>query len=412
MALRGFSTALRPPRWALPFSPPLSRRHLLAGSALAGGLLLVAWSAATTSYILFHDDALRVITSHTSERAAGYEREIERLETELMQERAQKLVEQKRLETTVEQLRQRQSTLEARHGLISEMLDSVGAAPAATPREGTPKAAPISDTIILAPADMREALGPAPDAARLAAAAPPRDTDSEIAEIGARIATLERAQAEALDAVEARMDARARRMRSVFAALGLPAPLRPAARVAQAATGGPFVALAPGSDDMFERRSERVRASAADLQWLGKRLDSVPLRRPVPGSVETTSGFGARLDPFLGQAAFHTGIDFRGSTGDPARATAAGRVVSAERDGGYGLMVELDHGNGLSTRYAHLSAISVKVGDLVASGGIVGRVGSTGRSTGPHLHYETRVNGEPVDPQRFIRAGLRLQGAG
>ncbi|MFK8251643.1 peptidoglycan DD-metalloendopeptidase family protein [Ancylobacter terrae] len=408
MTLRGFPMALRR---AWPFTARPDRRHLLAGSALAGGVLLVAWSAATTSYILFHDDALRVIASHTSDRAAGYEREIERLETELMQERAQKLVEQKRLETTVEQLRQRQTTLEARHGLISDMLESAGAAPPAPAREGTPKAAPISDTIILAPTDMREALGPTPNPARLAAT-PPRDADSEIADLGARIATLERAQDEALDAVEARMDARARRMRSVFAALGLPAPLRPAARVAQAATGGPFVPLAPATGDMFERRSERARASAADLKWLGKRLDSVPLRRPVPGSVETTSGFGARLDPFLGQAAFHTGIDFRGTTGDPARATAAGRVVSAERDGGYGLMVEIDHGNGLATRYAHLSAISVKVGDMVATGGIVGRVGSTGRSTGPHLHYETRINGEPVDPQRFIRAGLRLQGAG
>jgi murein DD-endopeptidase MepM/ murein hydrolase activator NlpD len=146
----------------------------------------------------------------------------------------------------------------------------------------------------------------------------------------------------------------------------------------------------------------------ADLTQLKQKLDTVPLRRPISGSIETTSGFGVRVDPFLGKAAFHTGIDFRGDTGDPARATAAGTVTIAGRDGGYGLMVEVDHGNGLATRYAHLSAISVSVGDRVAAGGVVGRVGSTGRSTGPHLHYETRIKGEPVDPQRFLRAAVRL----
>jgi murein DD-endopeptidase MepM/ murein hydrolase activator NlpD len=104
----------------------------------------------------------------------------------------------------------------------------------------------------------------------------------------------------------------------------------------------------------------------------------------------------------------HAGIDFRGSHGEPVRATAAGRVTHAGSMGGYGLMVDIDHGNGLSTRYAHLSRIEVVEGDMVRLGQRVGRVGSTGRSTGPHLHYETRVHGDAVDPMRFVRAGLRL----
>jgi murein DD-endopeptidase MepM/ murein hydrolase activator NlpD len=83
----------------------------------------------------------------------------------------------------------------------------------------------------------------------------------------------------------------------------------------------------------------------------------------------------------------------------------------AGTNGGYGRMVEVDHGNGFTTRYAHLSAIDVEVGQVVRIGQIVGRVGSTGRSTGPHLHYETRVDGDPVDPQKFLRAGVRLGGA-
>ena len=105
----------------------------------------------------------------------------------------------------------------------------------------------------------------------------------------------------------------------------------------------------------------------------------------------------------------HTGIDFRGEPGDPVYATAAGRVTQAERNGGYGLMVEIDHGNGLVTRYAHLSAISVANGASVAPGDLIGRIGSSGRSTGPHLHYEVRIQGEAADPQRFLRAGLRLE---
>jgi murein DD-endopeptidase MepM/ murein hydrolase activator NlpD len=114
------------------------------------------------------------------------------------------------------------------------------------------------------------------------------------------------------------------------------------------------------------------------------------------------------MDPFLRSPAMHTGIDFRASYGDPVRATAAGTVVSAGWSGGYGKMVEIDHGNGLITRYGHLSAIDVEEGQSIRTGQTVGRVGSTGRSTGPHLHYETRVDGEAVDPQKFLRAALRI----
>ncbi len=126
------------------------------------------------------------------------------------------------------------------------------------------------------------------------------------------------------------------------------------------------------------------------------------------GEVEFTSGFGVRNDPFLGRPAMHSGLDFRAAMGDPVRATANGKVSSAGNSGGYGRMVEIDHGNGLATRYGHLSEIKVKVGDIIKIGQVIGEVGSTGRSTGPHLHYETRIDGEAVDPQKFLRAGIRL----
>jgi murein DD-endopeptidase MepM/ murein hydrolase activator NlpD len=137
----------------------------------------------------------------------------------------------------------------------------------------------------------------------------------------------------------------------------------------------------------------------------------VPIRKPINGELDTTSGFGVRLDPFLHSPAMHTGLDFRGETGEPVHATANGSVTHAGWSGGYGRMVEIDHGNGFATRYGHLSAIEVEVGQSVRIGQTVGRVGSTGRSTGPHLHYETRVDGEAVDPQRFLRAAAKLMGS-
>jgi murein DD-endopeptidase MepM/ murein hydrolase activator NlpD len=128
----------------------------------------------------------------------------------------------------------------------------------------------------------------------------------------------------------------------------------------------------------------------------------------VTGELDTSSNFGVRIDPFLNRPAMHTGIDFRGNTGEPVRATASGTVTAAGWSGGYGRMVEVEHANGVATRYGHLSEIDVKVGQPIKIGQVVGRLGSTGRSTGPHLHYETRVDGEAVDPEKFLRAGVKL----
>jgi murein DD-endopeptidase MepM/ murein hydrolase activator NlpD len=106
--------------------------------------------------------------------------------------------------------------------------------------------------------------------------------------------------------------------------------------------------------------------------------------------------------------ALHAGIDFRATAGSPVRSAGAGRVIKAGWNGGYGRMVEIDHSDGLTTRYAHMSKILVKEGQQIETGQIVGRVGSSGRSTGPHLHYEVRRNGDAVDPMIFIKAGKKV----
>ena len=171
--------------------------------------------------------------------------------------------------------------------------------------------------------------------------------------------------------------------------------------------GGVPVKLPPDAGT-FERQLYRINVTRAQMQRLNATLSLVPYRKPVIGEVEFTSGFGVRSDPFLGRPAMHTGLDFRAATGDPVRATANGKVIASGWMGGYGRMVEIDHGNGLSTRYGHLSEIHVKIGDVIKIGQVIGAVGSTGRSTGPHLHYETRIDGDAVDPQKFLRAGVRL----
>lgn len=136
----------------------------------------------------------------------------------------------------------------------------------------------------------------------------------------------------------------------------------------------------------------------------------VPTEEPVKGG-QVGSPFGFRIDPITGRSALHTGLDFPGGTGTPIHAAAGGVVVVQEYHQAYGNMVEIDHGNGLITRYAHSSRVLVEKGDIVKRGQKIAEVGSTGRSTGPHLHFEVWVSGVPQDPQRFLAAGDNLAAA-
>jgi murein DD-endopeptidase MepM/ murein hydrolase activator NlpD len=173
--------------------------------------------------------------------------------------------------------------------------------------------------------------------------------------------------------------------------------------------GGPFVPVVLNKEALgFERQLHRIKSARAMVARLTNAVSSIPLRKPVDGDIDPASGFGVRIDPFTSSPAMHTGLDLHGETGDPVRATADGKVTSAGWSGGYGRVIDIDHGNGMSTRYGHLSAIDVRVGQSIRTGQIIGRIGSTGRSTGPHLHYETRVRGGAVDPQKFLRAGQKL----
>ncbi|WP_338243546.1 M23 family metallopeptidase [Aurantiacibacter hainanensis] len=124
---------------------------------------------------------------------------------------------------------------------------------------------------------------------------------------------------------------------------------------------------------------------------------SLPVGLPVSGA-RLSSRYGYRVHPLTGRGSSHQGLDLAVATGTPVSATSGGRVVVAGWSGGYGLLVTIDHGGGVETRYGHLSAVSVRPGDIIEDGQMIGRSGSTGRSTGPHVHYEIRVDGYSVDP--------------
>ncbi len=194
-------------------------------------------------------------------------------------------------------------------------------------------------------------------------------------------------------------DARARRAEAAMRKLNLDPQTM--SRAAQQAMGGPFEALSAA--DGIDPRFERLGLSLARMTVLERALDGIP--QVVPASVQAiTSGFGYRRDPFNGRAAMHAGIDFKGAIGSPIFAAAGGRVTFAGQKSGYGNAIEITHGNGMLTRYAHLSRIGVKVGQQVTAGTTIGGLGSTGRSTGPHLHFEVRINDRAVNPRPFLEA--------
>ncbi|WP_410483014.1 peptidoglycan DD-metalloendopeptidase family protein [Sphingobium sp. KCTC 72723] len=174
------------------------------------------------------------------------------------------------------------------------------------------------------------------------------------------------------------------------------------ARSAAQAQGGPFVPW-KGDKGAMTGELEELAGALARMEFLERSLMAIPSGKPTTAPMQTSS-YGYRRDPFNGHAAFHAGIDFPGSYGQPILSAAGGKVGYVGQRQGYGNVVEVEHGNGLMTRYAHLSGYASRVGQTVARGDTIGRMGSTGRSTGTHLHFEVRLNGQAINPRRFLEA--------
>jgi murein DD-endopeptidase MepM/ murein hydrolase activator NlpD len=386
---------------------------------VVGSLIVMAgWSILTGTYFAFHDDVLKRLIARQAEMQYAYEDRIAELRAQVDRIASRQLLDQEQFEQKLEALVRKQSMLEQRAATLGSLPDytPTGSIPKSArgsdAKGSSPKPSPINDTVIFrAPPDREARLESRifPVLNLRNAAKTRGGVEGALARMQDSLERIEAKQSVSLNALEETFEARARRMRSVLVDLGinpgkpLPAPPPPAG------VGGPFVPANLASDEKsFERQLYRIHLSRSQVDRLTRTLLDVPVRKPVTGEIDSSSGFGMRMDPFLRSPAMHTGLDMRGDTGDPVRATANGTVMSAGSHGGYGKMIEIEHRSGISTRYAHLSSIDVKVGQTVRIGQIIGKIGSTGRSTGPHLHYETRINDEAVDPQKFLKAGLRL----
>lgn len=175
----------------------------------------------------------------------------------------------------------------------------------------------------------------------------------------------------------------------------------------EAAMGGPLQMLRSDANGALDPRFERLALSLARMSSLERGLDEIP--QVMPADMRSiSSGFGYRRDPFTGRAAMHSGLDFRAPAGAPIHAAADGRVSFVGTKAGYGRVVEITHGNGMMTRYAHMSRFVARPGQQVNAGDVIGRIGSTGRSTGPHLHFEVHVNGRPVNPRPFLESASNV----
>ncbi len=173
------------------------------------------------------------------------------------------------------------------------------------------------------------------------------------------------------------------------------------------AQGGPLLNMVTSRNGSLDPRFERLGISLARMDALERGLAGIP--QFLPARLEfISSGFGYRSDPFTGGAAFHSGLDFKGPIGAPIYAAARGTVSFAGVRQGYGNCIEISHGNGLLTRYAHMSAFRARVGEQVGTGNVIGAIGNSGRSTGPHLHFEVRINDRPLNPRPFLESASHV----
>lgn len=357
----------------------------------------------------------------TRETRVAYEHRIAELRLQVDQLSRRRAPEPRNLGTEIQNLRERQIRVASRADAVARLLTDL--------RENPVSARPLRAATAPTPLHLAQA----PDAIRASrwTTGKPRPEGFElrlrdgtpirspvgsepairtadgavaVERIADELERLEERQARELDALARPARTEAALLRRAFDIAGLSVTTIPRGRP-KPGVGGPYVAASAADRELAE-----TEHAIYTLDALRGALRASPLRKPLPGPLRLTSSFGYRVDPFLGRPALHSGIDLRDEEGKPVLATGAGVVSTAEAGAGYGNMVEIDHGGGLSTRYGHLSIISVPAGARVKAGDMIGRLGSTGRSTGPHLHYEVRVKGVAVDPERFLRAAEALEG--
>jgi murein DD-endopeptidase MepM/ murein hydrolase activator NlpD len=429
------AVSAKPPRPGLTLHLASHRftRQIHLSPVLAAGLfgaapLLLLGCLALGGYFMFRDDMLASLMRRQANMQFAYEDRITALRTQIDTLASRQMLNQDSFEGKVAQLAVRQAELESRSALLVSLAAKVGPdmTSVAATRPAAPEAAAAAPAPSLdpKPAVANEGFKPVPEGLELratdggASSGPglsenddPGSPDQRLKTLASSFDRVERRQIGVLNALKEPAVEKTERLREAFVEAGLPVDrmVRHADSRAAGGVGGPFVpADLPGVRGDFARAYANLSRTIDLMNDLRGALPFAPLRKPLSGEIAVTSPFGYRIDPFFGRPALHTGMDLHGEYGEAVHATAAGRVTVAGPTGGYGNMIEIDHGAGLSTRYGHLSRIDVAPGQWVTAGQDIGAIGSTGRSTGPHLHYEVRMDGAPVDPSRYLKAGRLL----
>lgn len=377
-----------------------------------------------TSYLVIRDDLIGATMARQARMQHDYEDRIAALRAQLDRITSRQLLDQQVVEQKVEKLLEQQDALFSRHGKLGSLLNRAEESGLTTPEASAPAAlqAPtkekqaslsgqngglsaidklLSGESSATPLEPVTALGYAPLRENVADRA-----DRVFSKVTLSLKNIEKEQLAKIANLTTGASDTADAITSILRRTGVDVASVAKPQNASDGVGGPYVApitnIAAFDSSLDEldsqlSRLERVRETAREL----------PFGNPAPGH-EITSRYGNRIDPFLGRLALHAGIDFQAETGQDVRSTGAGKVTVAGPSAGYGNMVEIDHGQGITTRYGHMSKILVKEGDKIEAGDIIGRAGSTGRSTGPHVHYEVRRNGDPIDPIHFLNAGMKL----
>lgn len=379
-------------------------RPWLLGSGLAVLGLTLTGSLALAGAYLFNDNIVAALLAREVKVTNAYEERMGALRNEIDRLKTGQTKVRDTVAAQVQDLLSQQAELTGRFEQLQPLLEKAqGMGVLAPSDKAVNSEAPPALRTGSEQADGGKA--PAADLLEDISALPLRHADvSQIADlvlptIRRSVSMVSDEQASTIAELTRSAQARVGRLAGVLGSIGI------RSEEAKAAIGGPFI---PAEGDLsFKESLNLLDQTLRAYDDLRSRSSRMPLADPLPGA-SVSSTFGVRPDPFFRRAALHSGVDLAAPSGTPVKATANGKVVSAGEAGGYGNMIEIDHGNGFSTRYAHLSQIDVDVGDRIVAGQVIGRVGSTGRSTGSHLHYEVRTDEAPVDPERYIRVGRKL----
>ena len=427
-------------------------------AVLALAPILAAWSVGATLFIAFHDQMLGAVVAREAEMQYAYEDRLAEARAQLDRVANRQLLDQNSFEGKVHELLSRQALLEQRTSVVASMAEMANlgrhtAASIADRAAGGPQApttalmaigahAPAATDSVMdlvkafAPIESDGGASPKPakprplDEPRVdrsehtssianedsdhrtladlneAAGNPDVAAQTRLSSISHSLDRMEKRQIAAILRIGSAASETIARLRGVMDRAGIALDRLTPPPQAAGGVGGPYIPVSVDANaPAFDKAVSNVERNLVVEDRLRREVPFAPVRRPLSGQADVSSPFGYRPDPFLGRLALHPGVDLVQAFGATVKATGAGRVVHAGPMGGYGNMVEIDHGGGLATRYGHLAEILVEEGQEVEAGAPLGRLGSTGRSTGPHLHYEVRVDGEPVDPTRFLHAG-------